>query len=151
MNEVAASVVTDRQTDRRMHKRNTVTLTVRMVNNLEIWTTAWSGVLLKCDFFTMRARHFIKEWGAWLPCNSSSNVFICTKKGWTFHVVMPCFASFSRFRFFFIFCNRTKICQKNRNLEKLAKHGITTRRFKNFRSIPVLERVRNRVALYHGH
>ena len=45
-----------------------------------------------------------------------------------YNVVMPCFASFSRFRFFFffLFCNRTKICQKNRNLEKLAKHGITT-------------------------
>ena len=43
-----------------------------------------------------------------------------------YNVVMPCFASFSRFRFLLLFCNRTKICRKNRNLEKLAKHGITT-------------------------
>ena len=57
-------------------------------------------------------------------CSESDKIY--RMQHFWYNVVMPCFASFSRFRFLLLFCNRTKICQKNRNLEKLAKHGITT-------------------------
>ena len=49
--------------------------------------------------------------------------------------MMPCFA-----RFLFIFCNRTKICQKNRNLGKLAKHDITTLYQKSHKIYPTLNK-----------
>ena len=68
--------------------------------------------------------HFLSIALAAYTCSESDKIY--RMQHFWYNVVMPCFASFSRFRYFLIFCNRTKICQKNRNLEKLAKHGITT-------------------------
>ena len=68
--------------------------------------------------------HFLSVALVAYTCSESDKIY--RMQHFWYNVVMPCFASFSRFRFFYLFCNRTKICQKNRNLEKLAKHGITT-------------------------